>query len=120
MFTIVFYEDQEGHSEVLDWMRGLNARAERDKDARIQLDQKYYALKRAELDGTRAGEKFVKLIRDDIYELRPGGNRVMFFGWNGRYLVLLSHFPKLGQKTPRLEIEKAERLMKDWIRRKGR
>lgn len=80
MYTIVFYEDEDGRSEVQDWMRALGERAARDKDARIQLDQMIYVMSRIEVDGTRAGEKFVKQIRGALYELRPGGNRVMFFG----------------------------------------
>lgn len=120
MFEIVIYEDEDGYSEIQEWISDLNARAMKDKSARIQLEKLKYVIDRVEVDGTRAGDKFVKPIRDGIYELRPGNNRVMFFGWNGNHFVLLSQFSKEGQKTPVREIEKAQRLMKDWINRHGR
>lgn len=90
-----------------------------DKDARIQLKQLVYVMNRVKLDGTRAGEYFVKRITSDIYEFRPGKNRVLFFGWSGNQFVLLSYFRKKSKKTPLFEIAKAERLMNDWKQRKG-
>lgn len=38
----------------------------------------------------------------------------MFFGYDGKQFVLLSHFIK---KTPKREIDKAKRLMKDYLER---
>lgn len=121
MYELEFYEDRSGFSEVKAWLDELEGRSRNgDKDARIQLKQFYYVVSRFEQDGTRAGQSFVKRITDDIYELRPGDNRVMFFGWSGTRFVLLSCFRKQSQKTPLLEIMKAERLMKDWLQRKGK
>jgi phage-related protein len=119
MYEIEFYEDRNGFSEIKSWIDDLEARSSRgDKDARIQIKQLYYVMTRFQQDGTRAGEAYVKRITDDIYELRPGDNRVMLFGWRGNEFVLLSHFRKQTQKTPPLEIAKAERLMTDWKQRK--
>ena len=121
MYELEFYEDRNGYSEVKVWIDDLEARSRRgDKDSRIQLKQLYYVMARFQQDGTRAGESFVKRITEDIYELRPGDNRIMLFGWYGNRFVLLSCFRKKSRKTPKLEIEKAERLMKDWIQRKGK
>ena len=75
---------------------------------------------RFQQDGIRAGEAYVKQITDEIYELRPGNNRVLFFGWCGHQFVLLSHFRKKTQRTPPPEIAKAIRLMTDWKERKGK
>ena len=77
-------------------------------------------MRRAEVDGTRSGEKFCKHIRDKIWELRPDDHRILFFGWQGNQLVLLSHFQKKQNKTPLREIDKAEKRMNDWITRFGR
>ncbi len=41
----------------------------------------------------------------------------MFFGYDGKQFVLLSHFIKKTQKTPKREIDKAKRLMKDYLER---
>lgn len=58
--------------------------------------------------------KFVKLIRDGIYELRTeyGGNifRVFFIFDEGHIVVLFNGFQKKSQKTPVNEIDKAIRI----------
>ena len=59
----------------------------------------------------------MKRLDDEIWELRPLRNRILFFGYDGEHFILLSHFIKKTQKTPKREIDKAKRLMKDYIER---
>jgi phage-related protein len=62
----------------------------------------------------RLPKKFVKLVRDGIYELRTeyGGNiyRVFFIFDEGEIVVLFNEFQKKTQKTPLNEIEKAIKI----------
>ena len=62
----------------------------------------------------RLPKKFVKLIRDGIYELRTeyAGNifRVFFIFDEGEIVVLFNGFQKKTQKTPQGEIEKALKI----------
>ena len=62
----------------------------------------------------RLPKKFVKLIRNGIYELRTeyGGNifRVFFIFDEGEIVVLFNGFQKKTQKTPKGEIEKALKI----------
>ena len=62
----------------------------------------------------RLSKKFVKLIKDGIYELRTefGGNiyRVFFIFDEGQIVVLFNGFQKKTQKTPANEIEKAIKI----------
>ena len=62
----------------------------------------------------RLPSKFVKLIRDGIYELRTeyAGNiyRVFFIFDEGEIVVLFNGFHKKTQKTPQGEIEKAIKI----------
>lgn len=62
----------------------------------------------------RLPKKFVKLIRDGIYELRTeyGGNiyRVFFIFDDGKIVVLFNGFQKKTQKTPTKEIDKALKI----------
>ncbi len=62
----------------------------------------------------RLPKKFVKLIRDGIYELRTeyGRNiyRVFFIFDEGEIVVLFNGFQKKTQKTPLNEIEKAIKI----------
>ena len=62
----------------------------------------------------RLPKKFVKLVRDGIYELRTeyGGNiyRVFFIFDEGEIVVLFNGFQKKTQKMPQNEIEKAIKI----------
>ena len=62
----------------------------------------------------RLPKKFVKLIRDGIYELRAeyGGKifRVFFIFDEGEIVVLFNGFQKKTQKTPIGEIERAIKI----------
>ena len=66
----------------------------------------------------RLPAKFVKLIRDGLYELRTkyGGNifRVFFIFDEGKIVVLFNGFTKKTQKTPNREIEKALRIKEEY------
>lgn len=59
-------------------------------------------------------KKFVKLIKDGLYELRTEYNsniyRVFFIFDQGKIVVLFNGFQKKTQKTPRAEIEKALKI----------
>lgn len=58
--------------------------------------------------------KFIKFIRDGLYELRMeyGGNifRVFFIFDEGKVVVLFNGFQKKSQKTPLHEIDKALKI----------
>lgn len=62
----------------------------------------------------RLSSKFVKFIRDELYELRTEYNsniyRVFFIFDEGRIVVLFNGFQKKTQKTPNNEIKKALRI----------
>ena len=64
------------------------------------------------------GQKFVKYIRDEIFELRAqhdGNIYRAFFIFDGNNIVMLFNgFQKKTQKTPQSEIEKAIRLKNEY------
>lgn len=66
----------------------------------------------------RISTKFVKHLRDVIYELRTlyGGNifRVFFIFDDGNIVVLFNGFRKKSQKTPLGEIEKAINIKNEY------
>ncbi|MDO4515073.1 MAG: type II toxin-antitoxin system RelE/ParE family toxin [Lachnospiraceae bacterium] len=53
-----------------------------------------------------------------MWELRPGNNRVFYFYHKDDTFVLLHHFRKKSQKTPRREIERAKLNRDDYLSRK--
>ena len=66
----------------------------------------------------RISTKFVKYIKDELYELRAlyNGNiyRVFFIFDEGRIVVLFNGFQKKSQETPEKEINKALRIKKEY------
>ena len=66
----------------------------------------------------RVNAKFVKYLRDEIFELRAehGGNifRVFFIFDDGNVVMLFNGFQKKTQKTPQSEINKAIQIKKEY------
>lgn len=114
MYEVMFYKDGNECSELLDFIEELNNRASVSKNERIMLKQIRFYINILENLGTRAGEPFVKHIQDEVWELRPGSNRILFFAWFRNKIVLLHHFRKTTNRTPRGEIEKALNEISDW------
>jgi phage-related protein len=119
MFNIEFYSTADGVSELWDFLDDLQKKAVTNKDARIQHKQITQYIQLLEDHGTRLGEPVTKHLEEDIWELRPGNNRVLFFYHKENTYVLLHQFRKTTQKTPRREIRKAKAERDDWIARKG-
>ena len=113
MYNIIFYKDQKGNQPVLEYIRELQAKG--DKDSRIKVNKIFEYLSVVEEVGTRAGLPYVKFLGDGLWEIRPNRDRIIFFGWEGNNLVMLHHFMKTTQKTPPREIDKAKRHLKDFL-----
>ena len=119
-YTVIFYEKENGVSEIEQVLAELQTRASKSKDARIQYQQMLLALELLSRHGTQLPEKITKHIEDGIWELRPGVNRIFYFFFKEETFVLLHSFRKRTQKTPRREIEKAKRERADYMARKGK
>ncbi len=79
MYNIEFYEKSDGTSELWDFMEDLRQRAQTNKDARIQLKQIRLYIQLLADNGTHLPSNITKHIENDIWELRPGNNRILFF-----------------------------------------
>ncbi|MBQ1790869.1 MAG: type II toxin-antitoxin system RelE/ParE family toxin [Oscillospiraceae bacterium] len=115
MFEIQLYETESGRAPVGEYLRKLASEAKTKELAQIRL-----FTDRLEEYGMAVNNKYpetIRKLRDDVYELRPGPNRVFFFYFTGRTFVLLHAYRKHGQKAPPSEIRKAVSEMKDHIRR---
>ncbi|MBQ6971655.1 MAG: type II toxin-antitoxin system RelE/ParE family toxin [Synergistaceae bacterium] len=117
MYKIDFYRDKEGRSELLDFIDRLLLSSATNKDARIQYDKIYSQIGLLRAKGTNLPAKYTKHIEEDIWELRPGKNRILYFCMVDDGFVLLHYFRKTTEKTPRREIEKAKRERDDYLRR---
>lgn len=67
--------------------------------------------------------KFIKIIKDGLYELRIEYNKNiyrLFFIFDGNQIVVLFNgFQKKTQKTPKIEIERAIKLREEYYASKG-
>ena len=90
-----------------------------NKDARIQFKQINFYIELLRINGIRLSSNIAKHLDDEIWELRPGNNRILFFCFDNDSFVLLHLFRKKTNKTPRSEIEKAKRECDDYKKRKG-
>ena len=117
-YTVEFYEKANGESDVWDFLEELRKRAKTNKDARIQYKQLSLYIQLLQDHGTLLPNDITKHLDEDIWELRPGNNRVFYFCYRDDIFVLLHHFRKKTQKTPRREIEKAKAERDDYLSRR--
>jgi len=117
MFKVTIYEDKNGKSPIVDYIAELDSKAPTDKDSRIRLGKILRYISLLEMHGTRAGLPASKHIEGDIWELRPMNDRFFYAYWKDDTFVILHHFVKKTQKTPRSEIEQAKRNLEDFLER---
>ncbi len=117
MRKIFFYKDRSGKESVLEYMKELARKT--DKNSRIKLNKINDYIEILHCYGTQAGEPYMKHIEGKLWELRPLRDRILFVGWVDGDYVLLHVFIKKTQKTPTREIEKAKRELEDLIERGG-
>ncbi len=119
MYTIDFYE-KNGKSQILEFLEDLRKRINSSKDARIQYSQVSTYIQLLSDNGTVNLPKTVaKHLDGEIWELRPGNNRVFFFFYSGENTyVLLHQFRKKSQKTPAKEHRKAKAEKEDYVLQK--
>ena len=117
-YNIIFYEKQNGESELWNFLEKLRKKSATNKDARIQYKQASLYIELLQNNGTRLPDTVTKHIEENIWELRPGNNRIFYFFCDKTDFVLLHSFRKKTQKTPRREIEKAKAERNDYLSRK--
>ena len=100
MYTVEFYEKADGNSELWDFLEALRNKAATNKDARIQYKQISLYIELLQSKGTRLPDNITKHLEEDIWELRPGNNRVFYFYFQENTFVLLHQFRKKSQKDP--------------------
>ena len=118
MYSIDFYETSTCYSDIFEFLEELRINSNISKDSRIQYKQVARYIQLLADNGTNLPTEVAKYLGDDIWELRPGVNRILFFYFDNGTYVLLHHFRKQTQKTPRREIDKAISEMNDYISRK--
>ncbi|MCA1838152.1 MAG: type II toxin-antitoxin system RelE/ParE family toxin [Actinobacteria bacterium] len=112
-WDVRIYQDDEGRETVHEWLVAL----ERSQPSEAGRVRHYIDL--LEEFGVHLSEPYTRQLKGKIRELRPGAWRVTYFADPARRLILLTSFRKSTRTTPKAEITKAEKLMKDWTKRMG-
>ena len=119
-YKIEFWQDENGFSESQEYIYELKEKSIKSKDARIKLNKIVEYIEILSAYGVEIGQPYVKHIEEkdvQLYELRPLRDRFFFFYKKENRYIILNHFVKRTQKTPRREIEKAIKLIKDFNER---
>lgn len=98
----------------------MKLRSKKDKDSKIKINKITSYIDNLCEFGLKLEEPYIKHIDDEIWELRPIRDRILFATWCDNRFILLSVFVKKTQKTPKSEIEKAKRLLNDYRERIGK
>ena len=114
-FEIEFYETSGGKEPAKEFILRLN------KKTRARVLR---TLDLLEENGNELREPYSKPLGNKIFELRIRESkdiyRILYFFYVGQRIILTNGFVKKTQKTPRAEIEKAEKYMNDYLVRKER
>ncbi len=103
-WRVGFYQDHRGQNPVLDFINELPARDRARIDLAIRLLKEF---------GTDLGMPHAGPLRNRIWELRPGGIRLLYLAYLNHQFVILHCFRKTTQRTPDREIETAIRRMNE-------
>jgi phage-related protein len=115
MFNVFFYKDKNGKRPVLEYIRGLTKKG--DKDNRIKANKILEYIDYLRKEGPKAREPHAKHLDGDIWELRPISDRILYAAWNGNSFILLHHFTKKTKKILPLELKQAKRNLSDYRER---
>ena len=116
MFNIVHFKTASGHDLVKDYLCDV-AKKHGEKDLAC-IKSALELLKNHGFEANKYKSQVIRKIDDEIYELRPGKNRILFFYYDKKgNFVLLHGFRKETNKTPDLEKKNARKQMEDYKRR---
>lgn len=112
MYDIEIYETKNGKSEIKEYIKKLQEN--NNKSDKIKINKIIAYIRMLKEQGLSLGAPYIKHIDNEIWELRPLRNRILFAYHVENKFVLLSVFMKKTQKTPRKEIQKAKRYLEDY------
>ena len=108
MYKINFYRENNGIEPVKEYIDEINKNNDKLRLTKIAAYMKILGEY-----GTRAGLPYIKYLKDDIWELRPLRDRIMFCYYKDNTFILLHSFYKKTNKTPKRELEIALKRLKN-------
>jgi len=112
IFKIEFYATADGKEVLAEFLDSLPPKHQAKAFREIDLLEEF---------GNGLKEPYVKHIDGEIWELRikfsTDISRIFYFTWSKETIVLLHGFIKKTQKTPRGELEIAQKRLTDYRKR---
>jgi phage-related protein len=97
----------------------VKLKLQNSKDSRIKLNKINDYIQALSVYGKQnLTDNYAKHICDEIWELRPIRDRILFATYDGDCYVLLHRFKKNTQKTPLKEIRRAKNEFADFMKRR--
>ena len=115
MYKVYFYKNKNGEYPILDYINELKKKT--DKSSRIKAKKINDCICYLEQTGPNAREPYAKHLGGGIWELRPVRDRILYAAWENNGYILLHNFQKSTQKTPKREIQQAERNLSEFRKR---
>ena len=107
-FTIQWYSDDRGKSEVLNYYEDL---------PEIRKDKIIYLFKLIGDIGKIFNKEKFRYEGEQIYAFKPSSDRFLCFFFDGATIIVTNAYEKKTLKLPRRELEKALKLKADHINR---
>ena len=118
LYRIDYYRDKNGKSEFEDFYNYLFESGKNNKNNRVLYNTITRFLLYLKTYGTKdLPSDYAKLISEDIWELRPNKYRILYFYYKEEKYVLLHHFLKKSNKTPKKEIERAISERNEYVKK---
>jgi len=118
VYKIIFYKDKNGDSEIEQYIKYLSSKRENNKECRVKFLKITSYIDLLSKYGLELAAPYIKHLSENIWELRPLRDRILFAYWNNNKFILLSQFVKKTQKTPKREIERAKRNLAEYRKRR--
>jgi len=111
-WSVVFYVDEKGEEPVREFLRSLDHRTQARFD---------WSIEQIRLRNVQAREPLVRHLEGKIWELRRESDtniyRLLYCFLGERRILFLHGFQKKTQKTPRRELEMAQRRLENFLER---
>lgn len=117
MYELIFYANRQGREPVREYLDILRVKAHNSDGEHARYKKVMTYLSLLEEYGVSIGMPYVKYLGDGVWELRPMRDRIIFAGKIGGKYILLHMFYKKMQKTPKLELDRARRNLKEFAKR---
>lgn len=114
MYNIIFYKN-----EVKEYIKELSKKKNTSKEARIKFKKIIAYMDLLAKYGLKLNEPYIKHLEDEIWELRPLRDRILFATYENNMFIVLNCFIKKTRKTPQKEIIKAKNMLNEYKKMEG-